>query len=175
MPLLLTQFHLYCKITILQDLYHNTVEMIKMRKKETVIQILYQRSKQRPTPMKNQGRALKWEGPKSTQEPTTRRRSRAGPTWVRPHPSATTWVQLPPTDAWRHAMVVQGSVLIYQGPADLHASINVGIALSFNTHIICSYTSLPRPVLLLSQLYLELAKLSRRAWLLGRRVTSWYE
>ena len=71
-------------------------KMIKMRKRESIMQILHQRSKQRPTPMKNMGRAPTWEGPRPTQEPTTRRRSQGCPTRVRVHqgcgrtPGATT-------------------------------------------------------------------------------------
>jgi hypothetical protein len=49
------------------------------------------------------------------------------------------------------------------------------VKLSFSTHTIWSYTPHYSLVFLLLVVFCELAKLSRRAWLLGRRETSWYE
>ena len=44
-----------------------------MRNSESIMQILHQRTKQRPTPTKNLGRASTWEGPRPIQEPTTQK------------------------------------------------------------------------------------------------------
>ena len=93
----------------------------------------------KPTYISNLGRAPTWEGPSPTQEPTTRRQSRAGPTQVRAHqgcgrtPAAATWAQLPLTKAWRHAMTVLAGFLIYLRQTDHVVTISMGGALFQHT------------------------------------------
>ena len=60
-------------------------KMIKMCNPESVMQILYQRTKQRPTPTKNLGWAPTWEGSRPNHQPAAWKWCRGGPTQGRTH------------------------------------------------------------------------------------------
>ena len=52
---------------------------------------IQEKHKQSPTKLWFQARALAWQGSRSTQEPTQRRRCGEAPTRVRPHPIVASW------------------------------------------------------------------------------------
>jgi hypothetical protein len=58
MPLLLTYFHMYWVLSVLRDIYMKYMgSMVKVRKPESVKQILQKHNKQKPTQLPNLGQA----------------------------------------------------------------------------------------------------------------------
>ena len=86
MPLLLTQFHLYCQTSILQHLYLYTMELqLKCAFKQSVKQILCQGMRRQPIQLTNLGQTPPWLCSRPTKRPTRRKRWRDGPGRVWPH------------------------------------------------------------------------------------------
>ena len=93
MLFILTYFHMYQKINVLQDIYKNTMELqSKCAIRESVMQTLLKEIEERPMYPTNLGQAPAQQWPSPPQEPTMQRRhvSGASPSaiapGVRPHP-----------------------------------------------------------------------------------------
>jgi hypothetical protein len=87
MPLLLTKFHIYLEIIVLQDLNMNTVEKYIKRRIPTRRNADMRKGIiKRPIYLDNLGEVLPKEWPMPSQRPATRRRWPARPARVRPHP-----------------------------------------------------------------------------------------
>ena len=129
MLLLLTYFHMYWMLIVLQDIYQIHGKMIKRRNTGKCKAEKRKGAKQKPTHTLNLGRAPTWKQPRPNRKPTRARRWRA----KQPAPSSTR-VQFALVVAWRHAEAVHVSFLIYLHQTDLHVTIRRGVELSFKTH-----------------------------------------